>query len=139
MSSLAAFIETVKVYEEENVHCHLTDYGTRLIAGANKISKDLGILDYFYFEGFPQSPCYVSKNKKGESCYKMRTLFNQEMIKHNIIMPWVAISYAHKTEHLEKTLLALKSSLSVYKEGLLNADKYLINNDIQMPVFRKFN
>ena len=36
---------------------------------------------------------------------KFRTLFIQEMLKHNILMPWISIAYRHNDKVLDKTQL----------------------------------
>jgi glutamate-1-semialdehyde 2,1-aminomutase len=139
MSSFGAFLKTIEEYESLNVTDHLWHYGKALIDGANAISKDLGIEAYFYFGGFGCSPYYFTKDANKDISLPFRTLFSQEMIKQGVLMPWVALSYAHQKEELELTLNAIKKALEVYKKALTKGiDKYLIGPSIK-PVFRKFN
>ena len=139
MCGLGALIETIKVYQELNVVDHLWNYGRKLIDGMNSISKDLGINNYFYVEGVPVSPNYVVKDREGNVSLPLRTLFSQEMITNNVLMPWIAISYAHTEEELNYTLEATRKSLQVVKKAIQEGtEKYLMGDPIK-PVFRKFN
>lgn len=70
---------------------------------------------------------------------EFRTLFIQEMIKHGVLMPWVALSYSHGDGEINYALGAIKHSLSVYRKALDDGiDKYLEGRAIK-PVFRKWN
>lgn len=139
MSGLGAFIKCIELYKQMPVVDQLWKYGTQLIDGANAISKEYGIEEYFYFEGFPCSPNYVAKNKSRETSLEFRTLFSQEMIKEKVLMPWISTCYAHQNEELEITLNALQKALKTYTHALNEGvDKYLNGRAIQ-PVFRKFN
>mgnify|MGYP000149039503 CR=1 FL=1 len=139
MSSLGAFVKTLEVCQRESVVEHLWSYGKKLIQGANAISKDLGILDYFKFDGPGCSPIYLTKDRQGQISFVYRTLFSQEMLKHGVMMPWVALSYSHREIELEQTLDAIRKSLTVYKQALeTKAENYLEGPAIK-PVFRQFN
>jgi glutamate-1-semialdehyde 2,1-aminomutase len=105
----------------------------------NSISKDLGIHDYFEASGIPCSPNYSTKDKAGNVSLPYRTLFSQEMIRNGVLMPWIAISYAHQANELNFTLNAVRKSLQVYSKALGDGiEKYLIGPAIK-PVFRTFN
>jgi len=139
MSSLAAFIETVKFLKKNNVIEHNWNYGAKLIKQSNKIAKKLGIQDYFNFSGIACSPLFNCLDHNKNNSLEFRTLFIQEMLKYNILMPWVSISYRHNEKTLKKTLMALEKTLYVYKKALkLGVRKYLKGHVIK-PVFRKFN
>ena len=139
MSSLGAFIETVKIYQEKNVVDHMWSYGRELKERANQVSSKLGLKDCFYIDGFDCSPYFVTNNKLGSSCFKMRTIFCQEMIKAGVLMPWISVSLSHGKEELEKTLGAIEESLKLYADALESPDKFVINDHVLKPVFRKFN
>jgi len=139
MSALGAFIKTVEILKRDNVIAHFWSYGQKLMDGINQIAKEKGIENEFYVEGYPCSPNYITKNTRGESSLPIRTLFAQEMIKNGVIMPYIAISCAHKEEELNKTLIAIENALEVVKSALKDGvDKYL-NSPVIKPVFRKYN
>lgn len=139
MSALGAFIKTMEILKREKVVEHFWDYGTKLMTGMNSIANDFGIQEHFSVEGFACSPSYSTKDKNGDVSLAYRTLFAQEMINKNIIMPYIAVSYSHQNAELEKTLEAVQHSLGVYKNALNDGiDKYLKSAPIK-PVFRKYN
>lgn len=139
MCGLGAFIETVKYYKENPVIDHIWSYGEKLIYGMNEIAKELNISDYFQATGIPCSPNYVTKDSSNNISFDFRTLFSQEMINNRVLMPWIAISYAHKDVELNLTLNAVKKSLRTYAKALNDGvNKFLVGPSIK-PVFRKYN
>ncbi len=139
MSSLGAFIKAIEVYKRENVIGHLWDYGKKLITGMNDIAKSLGIGDYFEVTGYPVSPVYITRDKEKNISMEFRTLFSQEMIKGDVLMPWIALSLMHKEEELKLTLQATEKALAIYKKAIDgNVKDYLVGKAIK-PVFRKHN
>jgi len=139
MASLGAFIKCVDFYKKHNVTDHLWDYGKKMITGMNDIAKSLGLNDYFEVGGYPVSPVYFTRDKEKNISMEFRTLFSQEMIKGGVLIPWVALSYAHGEEELKLTLQATEKALQVYKKALdEGVEKYLVGKAIK-PVFRKYN
>ena len=139
MSALGAFMKTVEILKRDNVINHFWDYGSKLIIGANEISRNLGIIDYFYFEGFPCSPSYVTKDMNGSISLPFRTLFAQSMMDKKVIIPYIAISYSHTEKELEITLEAIRYSLNIYKNALEEGVDNYLKSDVIKPVFRKYN
>ena len=139
MSSLGAFIKTMEILKRDNVVDHLWSYGDKLISGMNGIAKDLGIEDYFTAEGYGCSPAYFTKDKDKNVSLAMRTLFSQEMVRQGVLMPWIALSYAHKDSELDITLSAVKQALNVYKQALDNGIDNYLHSPVIKPVFRKYN
>lgn len=139
MSGLGAFVESMKFIQEHNVIEHIWDYGKKLIDLMNDTAKEFGIEKNFVAGGVECSPYYLTFNKKGENSLGLRTLFAQEMIKNGVMMPWIAISYAHGKKELELTKSALEKTFAVYKKAVDEGyEKYLIG-DVIKPVFRKYN
>jgi len=139
MSGLGAFIKTMEILQRENVVAHFWSYGEKLITGMNDIAKDLGINDHFIVEGYPCSPGYITKDKDLNVSLAMRTLFAQEMINQGVMMPWIAVSYAHQETELDLTLSAVEASLIIYKQALENGFEKYLKSPVIKPVFRKFN
>ena len=139
MASLGAFIKSVEVYKKQNVTDHLWNYGKKLITGMNDIANKLGLSDYFEAGGYPVSPVYFTRDKDKNISLEFRTLFAQEMIKGGVLIPWVALSFAHGEEELKLTLQATEKALQVYKKAIDgNIKDYLVGKAIK-PVFRKYN
>jgi len=139
MNGLGAFVETMKYMQENNVVEHLWTYGKKLIDLMNKTAKDFGIEKNFVAAGVDCSPYYLTFDNNGDNSLELRTLFSQEMIKNRVLIPWIAISYAHGEKELELTKIALEKTFKVYKKALDEGyEKYLIG-DVIKPVFRKYN
>jgi len=139
MSSLGAFVKTMQILEEEQVISHFWDYGTKLKNGMTEIAKKYNLSEHFLVEGYPCSLNYITKDSTGNASLSFRTLFGQEMIKHGVLMPYIAISNSHRDIELEQTLQAVEKSLQVYKNALeSNIENYLVGPVIK-PVFRKYN
>jgi glutamate-1-semialdehyde 2,1-aminomutase len=139
MCGLGAFIETMKFIESNSVIEHIWDYGARLIILMNNMAKKFGIEKNFIAGGIECSPFYMTLGKDGKNCLGLRTLFSQEMIKNNVMMPWIALSYSHGEKELELTRMALEKTFLVYKDAVEHGyEKYLVG-DVIKPVFRKYN
>lgn len=139
MSALGAFIKTMEILKRDKVVDHFWNYGNKLISGMNAISKNLGIQDQFYVEGYPCSPNYVAKDKDGNVSLAMRTLFAQEMLEKNVMMPYVAVSYSHQETELDMTLSAVEHALSICKKALDSSLEDYLKSPVIKPVFRKYN
>lgn len=139
MSSLRAFIETVKVYKEKDVCGHHWHYGEKLRAGLIDLAKELGISAQFGVDGPPISMNYATRDATGASSMEFRTLFAQEMARNGVLMSWIAVSLSHGETELQMTLDAARKSLQVYARALNDGiDKYLEGPAVK-PVFRKYN
>jgi len=139
MNGLGAFIETMKFMKEKKVVEYLWDYGRKLIKLMNDTAKKYGIEENFIAGGIECSPYYLTFDKDGQSSLGLRTLFSQEMIKNGVLIPWIAISYAHGEKELKLTKIALEKTFKVYKKAVDEGyEKYLVG-DVIKPVFRKYN
>ena len=139
MSGLGAFVQTINFIKKNSVIKKNWNYGYELISKANQISNDMGLKDYFFISGPACSPFYTCLDNNKQSSLEFRTLFLQEMIKNDVFMPWIAISYRHNNKELQKTLRAMENSLIIYKKALVTGPKKFINGPIVKSVFRKFN
>jgi glutamate-1-semialdehyde 2,1-aminomutase len=139
MCGLGAFIEAVRIYKEQDVCRHLWEYGARLRDGLTELARDCGVAEFFLLDGPAISLNYITRDAAGIPSAKFRTLFSQEMIRHGVLIPWVAVSLAHGDEELAVTLSAARKALDVYKMALENGiDRYLEGPEVK-PVFRKYN
>ena len=140
MSSLRAFIKTLELYKKNNICDHLWEYGEKLKKIIIDCVINFGLEKNFKLEGLPVLMNYVTLDSEGKNDLKLRTLFNQEMVKNGVFMPWISQSFSHGERELELTKNALIRTFSVLDKALKsNIDDYLIDNKIIKPVFRKFN
>lgn len=139
MSALGAFIKTIEILKRDNVVEHFWNYGGKLINGINEIALNLNIQHYFRIDGFDCSPVFSTKDENGDNSLAYRTLFVQEMVENKVLIPAIAISASHGHEELQKTLIAVETSLKVYKKALNEGIQKYLKSPIIKPVFRKFN
>ena len=139
MCGLGAFIETVKIYQEKDVCRHLWSYGARLRDGLTAVAQECGVGGHFVMDGPAICLNYLTKDKSGALSTKFRTLFSQEMIRAGVLMPWVAVSYAHGESELDLTLTAARSALKVYASALEDGVENFLTGPEIKPVFRKHN
>jgi len=138
MTGLAAFLAVVKFYKDHDVCDYLWDYGKKLKQNFNELIHINRLEDNFKIVGedilFNFNTLIDNKYS-----YELRTLFLQELLKNNILMPWISPSYSHKKKELKETCKAINSALKICKIALKsNLRKYLKGNIIK-PVFRKYN
>ena len=139
MSGLGAFVETVKIYQEEDVCHHLWDFGAQLKKQMNDLAVELGIKDYFEIVGPSISLNYITRDPQGDFSLEYRTLFSQEMIRNSVLMPWIAQSWSHKSGELDQTLSAARNALGIYSRALEDGLASHLDSPAIKPVFRKFN
>lgn len=139
MCSLGAFIEVVKIYEERDVCRYLWEYGEKFVQRMNAVAIANSVQDYFSVGGPFVSPYYLTKDESGNSSLSFRTLFSQEMIKSNVLMPWIALSYSHGDKELELTINAADKALKIYKKAIQEGVHDYLEGPPIRPVFRKYN
>tara|TARA_B100001093_G_scaffold313169_1_gene298841 strand:+ start:9277 stop:10635 length:1359 start_codon:yes stop_codon:yes gene_type:complete len=139
MPALGAFISTINIIKQKNVIEHLWKFGTSLINIMNSEAKRAGLEDYFFAYGVPCLPNYITYDSNKNKSLAFKTLFMQEMLKRNILIPFISPCFSHKQEELELTINALRDSFVVYKEALGGDIENYISGEIVKPVFRKFN
>lgn len=139
MTGLGAFIETTRIYRNEDVVGHLWRYGQQLRDGILQVATKHGLEQHFQTDGPAISLNYLTRDLDGNFSLPYRTLFAQEMLKRGVMMPWIAISQSHGETELRQTLDAIDGSLAIYTHALDSGiDKFLQGPAIR-PVFRTHN
>jgi glutamate-1-semialdehyde 2,1-aminomutase len=137
--SLAAAIETIKVYKREHVIEHLYRQGERLANGINKAISENQLQNYFQLVGKPCNLIYVTRDQEKNRSQPFRTLFLQETIKRGLLAPSLVVSFSHTDKDIDKTIESIGEALYVYRRALdEGVEKYLIGRSVK-PVFRSFN
>ena len=139
MSSLGAFVEVMKIYDELKVCDHLWSYGKKLQDSMNEIARTHGIEHYFQGTGYACRPEYITRGQDGNPCLKFRTLFLQEMVRNGVLIPWVALCLRHGDLELQRTSEALDASLKIYAQALETGVERFLEGPPIKPVFRRFN
>jgi glutamate-1-semialdehyde 2,1-aminomutase len=137
--SLAAALETMRIYEEENVVDALYRQGAKLAEGVTQIVRDLGIQECFGLAGRPCNLVYWTKDRDGLPSQWFRTLFLQETLRRGILAPSLVVSYSHSDHDIQTTIDAIASALEVYRMALEDGiDRFLVGRPVK-PAIRKFS
>lgn len=139
MCGLGAFIETVRIYREQDVCRHLWEFGAKLRDGMEALARECGVAEHFLMDGPDICLNYLTKDASGALSPRFRTLFSQEMIRRGVLMPWIAPSFAHSDQELEMTLSAAKGALDIYARALQDGIEHFLVGPEVKPVFRKYN
>lgn len=137
--ALAAALETMRIFEEEDVVTYLHRQGERLAQGINQAVDELNLHGYFGIDGKPCNLVYYTRDQEQKPSQPYRTLFMQETIKRGLLMPSLIISYSHSDEDVDRTVEAISEALYIYRRALDEGiEKYLLGRPVK-PVFRAYN
>lgn len=139
MSGLGAFLATVDFMQNHDVVGHLWRYGEALKAMIQRQAESAGIQSSFKVGGAACSPFYMTLDSSGANSLPLRTLFSQEMIRHGVLMPWIALCYRHGADELTRTEAAIEKAFKVYARALDEGIENFLEGPPIRPVFRKFN
>jgi glutamate-1-semialdehyde 2,1-aminomutase len=140
-SALAASLAVVDFYRQQDVIGHLYRIGQQLIDGLTKAAANHGIADFLSADSdFSCRPVLKFLAPSKEPSMEYRTLFLQEMAKHQVFMPWICPCFRHGESEVSQTLEAFDTACSVYAQALQagSAERFL-QGPAAKPVFRKFN
>jgi glutamate-1-semialdehyde 2,1-aminomutase len=137
--ALAAAVETMTIYRDENIVDKLWAAGTRLSDGINRVASELGVSEHFLAVGKPPSLVYATRDRSGRPSQAYRTLFLQEMIDRGFIVPSFVVSAAHEDQDIDRTIEAVRSALVVYAAALEQGSERFLRGPSVKPVFRRFN
>jgi glutamate-1-semialdehyde 2,1-aminomutase len=137
--SLAAAIETMKIYRQNPVIEFLWKQGERLREGLRKAITELNLSEYIRILGRPCCLVYSTYDQDKKPSQKFRTLLLQEIIKRGILATSLVVSYSHQDDDIDRTIEAFHESLGVYRKAIdEGVDRYLAGRPVK-PVHRRFN
>jgi glutamate-1-semialdehyde 2,1-aminomutase len=139
MAGLGAFVATMAFMQREDVVAHLWDYGARLVAMLNERAQAHDVAHSFRAGGIACSPWYATLDAAGQPSLPLRTLFMQEMLRHGVLMPWIALSWRHGDDELAATREAADQALAVYRQALDEGVASWLQGPAIKPVFRTTN
>ena len=137
--SLAAALETMRIYQQEPVIDTLHRQGERLRAGLAQAATAAGVQSHFQVLGRACNLVYATRDQDGNPSQSFRALFLQEIIRRGVIAPSLVVSYAHTDDDIDQTIDAIAAALQVYRRALDDgAEQYLIGRPVK-PVYRPYN
>ena len=137
--SLAAAIETVRVYRECGVIDHLYRQGERLRAGVDSQIEKHGVEGHFAILGRPCNMIYATRDQARNPSQAFRTLFLQEIVKRGLIAPSLVLSYSHGAADIDDTIRIIGEALQVYRRALDDGVEHFLSGRAVKPVNRRFN
>ena len=139
MTSLNAFLCTSEIIEDENICAQLWNFNGKLRQVIADLTAQHGIKDHVTITGPDIALTINFLDSSGAVDPALRTLFLQEMARHNVLMPWIATCAAHDDDTLTQTGEALDKSFATLARGLADGIGPLIQGPPVKPVFRKYN
>jgi glutamate-1-semialdehyde 2,1-aminomutase len=105
----------------------------------NERAQAHGVAHSFRAGGIACSPWYAALDAAGQPSLPLRTLFMQEMLRHGVLMPWIALSWRHGDAELAATREAADQALAVYRKALDEGVASWLQGPVIKPVFRTTN
>ena len=138
--SLAAGIETMRIYRDEPVIEHLYRVGDRLREGFLQVTADLGVSEYLGIAGRGCNLLYSTHDHEHKPSQPFRTLFMQELIRWGVLAPSFIVSYSHSDADIDHTIEAIARAAKVYKKALEaeSTDGLLVGAPTKV-VYRRYN
>lgn len=133
--SLAAAVETVKELKENRneIYTHIWSEAARLRTAFNEYARALGI----HAEMFGMEP-RLSIRFDTDDPSGHRDLLHQELIKRGILLgPSIYTTWAHKNEHIEKTITAMRASLDVVAKSMDSKVDLFLEGQRSIAIFKK--
>ena len=121
-TGLAASIATIKELQDKNVPEYLwklgQDFSDKLRRAIYKAKMDkyMQINDWMPCNPSIQYATYDDKFTPLE----LKTLFDQEIIKQGILMPYISLSYSHTDKEVSQTIEAAEMALATCKKAIDN-------------------
>jgi glutamate-1-semialdehyde 2,1-aminomutase len=139
-TGLAASIATIKELQDKNVPEYIwklgQDFSDKLRHAIYKAKMDkyMQINDWMPCNPSIQYATYDNKFTPLE----LKTLFDQEIIKQGILMPYISISASHDDKEIQQTIEASEYALNICKKAIEagNVKDCLIKGWVEKPVFR---
>ena len=137
--ALAAAMETLRIYREQNVVEFLWKQGKRLRGLVNSSITENRLGDFFKFLGRPCNLIFATLDQDRVPSQAFRTLFMQELIRRGVIAPSFVVSFSHSDADIERTAQAVFEAHVIYRKALdEGVEKYLEGRPVK-PVNRGYN
>jgi glutamate-1-semialdehyde 2,1-aminomutase len=137
--ALAASLETMRIYREENVVDFLWKQGERLRQLVQQSISENHLDGFFAVTGRPCNLVFATLDQNRERSQSFRALFMQELIRRGVLGPSFVLSYSHSDADIQHTAEAVYGAHTVYRKALDEGiEKYLEGRPVK-PVYRIFN
>ena len=136
--ALAASLETIRFYRENDVVGSLWAQGERLRLLVNKSIVANKLESFFQVTGRPCNLVFQTRDPHGNPSQEFRTLFMQELIRGGVLAPSFVVSFSHTDSDIERTAEIVDAALVIYRKAIdEGVEKYLEGRPVK-PVNRKY-
>src|SRR5690606_3676078 len=136
--ALAAAVETMRIYRDEDVVGALHRQGRRLRAGVEAEAAALGLADHFQVLGRDCNLVFATRDAEGRPSQAFRTLCLQETLTRGVLAPSFVVSAAHDDAAIDETVEAVGAALRVYRQALDGGvERFLVGRSVK-PAFRRY-
>src|SRR5208282_2381842 len=137
--ALAAALETMRIFREQNVVEFLWRQGERLRALVNQSIAENRLEGLFELMGRPCNLVFATRDSDRNPSQSFRTLFLQELIRRGVIAPSFVVSFSHTDADINRTAEAVFEAHRVYRKAMDEGiHKYLEGRPVK-PVGRRYN
>lgn len=137
--ALAASLETLRIFAEQNVVEFLWRQGERLRKLVSRSIAENRLEGFFELLGRPCNLVFTTCDQEHHRSQAFRTLFLQELIRRGVLGPSFVVSFSHSDADIDRTAEAVHGALVIYRKALDEGiEKYLQGRPVQ-PVNRRFN
>lgn len=120
-AGLAAAMATLDVMEREDYWSHVWRQGAKLQNGFRALANEFGINDHVDCQGMPPWTVVVFKDHARWKALQLKTLFQQEMIRHGILFSGSQfLSLAHGDAEIADTISAYREAFTVLRFAIDN-------------------
>lgn len=137
--ALAASLETIRVYREQNVVEFLWRQGERLRQLVQQSIVENHLEEFFEVHGRPCNLIYATRDQKKERSQSFRALFMQELIGRGVLAPSFVLSFSHSDADIQHTAEAVYGAHAVYRKALDEGVEKFLHGRPLRPVYRTFN
>ena len=136
--ALAAAVETMRIYADEDVTGTLHRQGRRLREGVEAEAAALGLSDHFQVLGRDCNLVFATRDAEGRPSQPFRTLFLQEIVRRVVLAPSFVVSAAHDDDAIDTTVEVVGEALRVYRQALDGGvERFLLGRSVR-PTFRRY-
>jgi glutamate-1-semialdehyde 2,1-aminomutase len=137
--ALAAALETLRIYREQNVVEFLWRQGERLRALVKQSIIENRLEGFVEIVGRPCNLIYVTRDLKGNPSQGFRTLFLQELIQRRVLAPSLVVSLSHSNSVIDLTAEAVNEAHVIYRRALEDGIEHYLSGRAVKPVNREHN
>jgi glutamate-1-semialdehyde 2,1-aminomutase len=137
--ALAAALETIRIYREQNVVDFLWRQGEKLRQLVQQSIAENRLEGFFEVTGRPCNLIFATLDRKQQRSQSFRALFMQELIRRGVLAPSFVLSYSHSDSDIQHTAEAVYGAHAIYRRALdEGVEKFLEGRPLK-PVYRTFN